>query len=775
MKKTLEPLHYHWTFIFAFLWTTAMLFFQFHFLIFLLWILLVIRIILLKNNLLLKLMLFSFILFSFISLNKYLSSDQLASFVQEEEEVQLSLRVDPLDINAQENYLSAKGVLKNGEKIDIIYYHDGQLEVLNGLKTSQNDWLVGGIIRRPKTRRNFHLFDYATYLASNDIYWEIEIFEILDVKKSKHWTALFANFRAYILQPFKDFDDNSWMALHNKILWNLDSAYYREMQSNFARWGIIHFFAVSGLHIHFIIKFIRYLFLRMGMTHETVQKLVVAVILLYGFLIAWPVGVIRAVGVYLGKILIKHFQLNISPLDCLALIGIGLLLFNPKIALSLSFILSFLMTYIVHFSRTTKVNDSSIKQAVQLTISCLLFSWPIVLQQNFEWNSLQLLMSLIFAVLFEKVIMPAVFSTSIFFLLPGKIIRNRLFHMVNIIYSFLMKPLNQLTTFASFIVTTGYLSLVRQLLLWAGAFIWLKRSEKHFKQSLLVVSAIYLFVIFMWPYADIYSKVTIIDVGQGDALLYQPAFSNKHWLIDTGGRMTWGESATEDLIDQQFAQRNIIPALKALGVNQIDGLIISHPDIDHMGNLFALVQNIPIKQYIISSYTEQSELWLNFLRINSIAESKILVMEQGDRLVIGQLALYALINPALAYDSDASNNSSLIARIQLGNVFLLNIADIDRDTELKLLQQIRDLKASIIKLGHHGSRNSSHPDFISQLKPQLALISAGESNRYQHPHQEVLDILEEKNIPYLSTKDRGAIQISYSKLTGLKIQTVIDS
>lgn len=98
---------------------------------------------------------------------------------------------------------------------------------------------------------------------------------------------------------------------------------------------------------------------------------------------------------------------------------------------------------------------------------------------------------------------------------------------------------------------------------------------------------------------------------------------------------------------------------------------------------------------------------------------------------------------------------------QFGLKSFIFMGDLDRRGERQVLQDYPSLKVNIVKLGHHGSRTSSDPNFIKQLEPELAIISAGRHNRYGHPNQETLNTLKMENISSLSTQNQGMIKYCY--------------
>ena len=117
---------------------------------------------------------------------------------------------------------------------------------------------------------------------------------------------------------------------------------------------------------------------------------------------------------------------------------------------------------------------------------------------------------------------------------------------------------------------------------------------------------------------------------------------------------------------------------------------------------------------------------------------------------------------------------AVIELLKLGELSFLNLGDLSIDGERRLITAYPNLTADIIKVAHHGSNTSTSELLLEQLRPQLALISAGENNRYGHPHAEVLQRLQFFNIPTLATNDVGAIKITYNPIWGYSITTALE-
>ena len=222
--------------------------------------------------------------------------------------------------------------------------------------------------------------------------------------------------------------------------------------------------------------------------------------------------------------------------------------------------------------------------------------------------------------------------------------------------------------------------------------------------------------------------VMAIDVGQGDATLIVNGFYSV--LIDTGGY-----SRAEPV-----ARKEILPVLNYYGINTLDLLIITHHDLDHIGGLSTIV-NRGVKQI----YTPD-EL--------SIRHQQIF---RPFSLTHRYLELTLFPTQGLGYDY-SSNNRALIIHFYLKNTRFLITGDIDSTLEVELINRniIQDI--DVLKIGHHGSVSSTSFELLSQTSPLFAWNSCAPNHRYHHPHSDVVDRLNNHNIPFLSTHQVGAIR-----------------
>lgn len=241
-------------------------------------------------------------------------------------------------------------------------------------------------------------------------------------------------------------------------------------------------------------------------------------------------------------------------------------------------------------------------------------------------------------------------------------------------------------------------------------------------------------------------KLHFIDVGQGDSMLIETPM-NQTILID-GGPPESGEKLLQYLRD-----RNI---------REIDLLIVTHPDIDHIGGLIPVMKSIHVKQIIESGKFHTTKTYDDY--VETIIKKKIPVkLAQLDDLIrIDPILRIQILN---TYDYFKTNNeASIVLHIQYNDVGFLLMGDVEEEQEIALIKKY-NLQADILKIAHHGSNTSSSHKFLTAIKPKIALLSYHKNNQFGHPHDEVVKRLLKTNAMIYSTAVYGNI-IIYSNGKG---------
>lgn len=227
-----------------------------------------------------------------------------------------------------------------------------------------------------------------------------------------------------------------------------------------------------------------------------------------------------------------------------------------------------------------------------------------------------------------------------------------------------------------------------------------------------------------------------IDVGQGDSIFIQT--DDAAVLIDAGTK-EGGEA--------------VYNYLQNLGIEYIDCFILTHPHDDHIGGGAEIIENFDVGNIYMngeSSSTYAFENLLDSIINNNLTAS---VPETGCVYKFGSLRVKFLTGEA---SFDNSNDNSLVVMVEHNDVKALFTGDAEKDVEEVLLEKA-DLKADILKVGHHGSRNASTVPFLREVLPQVSVIQCGEGNSYGHPHDEAVSRIESIGSVVLRTDESGTI------------------
>lgn len=235
-------------------------------------------------------------------------------------------------------------------------------------------------------------------------------------------------------------------------------------------------------------------------------------------------------------------------------------------------------------------------------------------------------------------------------------------------------------------------------------------------------------------------QVHFIDVGQGDSILIESP-SGKTMLIDGGVK---------------GAGQQIVSYLKELGINKLDIVVATHPDADHIGGLIPVLDNMTIEQFYDSGKVHTSQTFEEMLTRIDEKNIPYHVPKIGDDIEFDKNVNVKVLN---ANDQATDNNdASIVLKMTYGNVSFLLTGDAGVALEKEMLQY--DVKATVLKAGHHGSNTSSSEEFIQAVKPEVTILSYGEDNKYGHPHAEIVDRLQAIGSKIYATADLGTITVS---------------
>lgn len=238
-------------------------------------------------------------------------------------------------------------------------------------------------------------------------------------------------------------------------------------------------------------------------------------------------------------------------------------------------------------------------------------------------------------------------------------------------------------------------------------------------------------------------KVHFIDVGQADAIFVQLP-DGKNMLVDAGKNT----SAT-----------TIINYLKNNQVEKLDFLVGTHPHEDHIGSLDAVIKYFEIGEVLMPKASNNTQTFRDVLAAVQDKGLQVKTAKAGVNLISdGNLSVDMLAPCGTKYES--LNNYSAVLKIKYIDVAFLLMGDAEELAEKEILAGAADIKAQVLKVGHHGSYSSTTPDFLQAVSPTYAVISVGKGNDYQHPHQATLKKLQKAGATILRTDQKGSIVFS---------------
>lgn len=241
-------------------------------------------------------------------------------------------------------------------------------------------------------------------------------------------------------------------------------------------------------------------------------------------------------------------------------------------------------------------------------------------------------------------------------------------------------------------------------------------------------------------------SVTMLNIGQGDSFLIESP-SGTRMLID-GGR--------DEAVLSELAKR------MPLNDHTIDVVLATHPDADHIGGLASVLTHYKVGLFLTSDVQTDTKTESDLLKTIFNQKIPAYYVRHGMELTLDPTMHFDVLFPDRSTINWETNTASVVGRLQIGEratgTSVLFTGDSPSTIEHYLAATIpQDIDVDMLKLGHHGSKNSSSDEFLKATSPTLALISAGVHNRYGHPASETLARLKAAHIPWVSTQDHGQI------------------
>lgn len=308
-------------------------------------------------------------------------------------------------------------------------------------------------------------------------------------------------------------------------------------------------------------------------------------------------------------------------------------------------------------------------------------------------------------------------------------------------------------------------------------------------------------------------KVTFLDVGQGDCIFLQTE-NGASYLTDGGSSSV-----------SKVGKYRMIPFLKYQGASQIKAVFVSHADSDHYNGIAELLEQaelegIRVENLVLTDIADEcrSEGYEELVELAGQNGITVQLLHEGQQLQDGEL-LFQCLHPSKGYRAEDLNETSMVLLVTYREFSMLLTGDVQGAGEEHLTQELQDWKEpgvtqmqdvirisgeeesiederieeqieekrpqnkmganhtetelTILKVAHHGSKNSTSEEFLKAANPKIAIISCGKGNRYGHPHEETLERLDKVDVPWFCTKDYGAITVTVNDRSRVQVRGYI--
>ncbi|TSO26196.1 DNA internalization-related competence protein ComEC/Rec2 [Lactobacillus sp. LL6] len=651
------------------------------------------------------------------------------------------VKVYPDQIKIKDNWLSGIGN-SNGQKVSISGKVNESQE--NIIKRGYPIYLtrLSGEINEIEGATNFGQFDYQAYYAAKNIFQKIRFKSCtIETTSVSYWDKMHY-FRFELQQYFKKMPKLLGFFASELILAENNSSDNHDVLDNYRDLGVIHLLSISGLHVGIYTLVIASLCYFFKITQERAFIYTIIILCLEIFLSGGQAGFIRASLTYiLGKVF-KFKNWKISGIDLLGLTCLVHLLFIPRLFLGIGAILSYILVLGLQLTN----NLSNFKQSILLN----LFLTPLLLFYFYQVNILTVLFNMLIVPYFNYIVLPITFFNIATFGLTNKFAVN----LENILET-CEKVIGQISETQAGMLLFGKINwweCLLLLLISAGLLVCINEKSENKKLNIRISSIIFTIYasIFCLIHFPLRGQVTFIDVGQGDSILITTPLNRHVYMVDTGGKLNFSGEKVNPQIN-----RITIPLLKAQGISRIDGLFVTHQDADHVGDLGPLLEKVQVdKLYMAKGLIDNPSFQKRIY--SKVSHTKLVELLAG--MQVKEAINFNVVYPFKS--GEGKNEDSLSLTFKVANKRWLFTGDLGQEGEKEIINKF-DIKADYFKLGHHGSKTSSNPEFLAKLKPELVFISAGRKNRFGHPHPETLNTLKSLHIPWVSTQDYGMISWYY--------------
>ena len=664
------------------------------------------------------------------------------------------------------------------EKTSIILYPTSDEYPLNSIIK------VSGKIKCFSKARNEGNFDQKDYYNSLGLVCSVTSSqeEIVDCSFVNSFDILY-KLKKNIILVYQFFLSGEETGFLSSVTLGDKSLLEGELKELFQQVGLAHVLAVSGLHVSVVCMSIFNFFRKLKKSYIFSAAISMTVALLYALLTGMSVSTIRAVGMFIIYLFAQVLGENYDLLTSASVMADILLLSNPLYIKNSSFIFSFSAVLAIvfiakPFSDSLDLIFANYKEKRNRKLGLPEkyrkgFTEKLLtkLASSFVFSfSLSLALLPVTACLFNEIPTYSIFlNVFVLPLMPYLLVLGLLGGLLGLVVLPLGGILLRLCHYIIFIfellsdkftilpygrLITGKPSVLRIVVFYVALLL----VTYAFKKKYLIYKMIILIVVeilFITP-RSIPFEIDVLDVGQGDAT----------YISDGEGTSIFidGGSTTE----KEVGKYRILPFLKAKGVRQIDYWFVSHCDEDHYSGLLEAIESgYKIENIIFSSRVIKNENFKQLVCAANSHEIDVSYMKFEDTLVTKGVRLQC-VYPFENSESEDLNEMCLGLLLEHDSFLGFFGGDLGCEQEKEIVKVLNGRKINFLKVGHHGSKNSSDGEFLENIAPDFGTISCAKKNKYGHPSKEAVDRLEGAGCKLFYTMKSGEIIIKNDKQITVK-------
>jgi len=517
--------------------------------------------------------------------------------------------------------------------------------------------------------------------------------------------------------------------------------------------GIAHALSISGLHIS-ILGYGLYRLLRKMRIHPVAASvLCISFISLYSLMAGAGTATVRAAIMFGTCMLSELVHRTYDLLSALALSLMTILFTDPLYIFDSGFMLSFgAVAGIASISPVLKkslpLGEKKLMSGLVASLSINLFTLPVVLFFFYEVPVYSLILNLLVIPCMGVLVVSAVLTAflGLFLTIPA-MLPAFICHLILLLYErgcILCQSVPGAVFIAGRPETAGII--LYYSLLFLICIVWKRKNNISFL-PLLMLLPIILFLHFPRE-----MNYTMLDIGQGDCNILSGR-GMETVMIDCG-------SSSE----KEIAKYRVLPYLKYMGIREVNAVILTHTDNDHISGFLEILDirnmgGIRIKNLILPEIGDPDEKYGKLISSAGRAGIRVSKISAGSSFSVGGMDFICL-GPGKGFHATDPNEYSAVVKMKYGEFSALFTGDIQGEGENEMIGRLSGKeKMTVLKVAHHGSRNSTPEEFLDIIRPEASLISSGRNNSYGHPHSELLERLEEINSAIFRTAYGGAITV----------------